>query len=210
MVCPVNEGFGETNDGVDPVKDDRRLRIVTEGDGFSLWLPTVIKAVTKTGFTATGLLTALPFLAALILMWVNANHSDRTGERRAHTALPLILGGFALILSALTTPFIFLSVVFLILTEGFMLPYVGVFWTLPPLFVGSDALGPTNGLINGIGNLGGFFGPFIVGALITSTHSTFSGLVFLTIVLIISGTLLFALPAVTPGLREIPTTKMSS
>lgn len=161
--------------------------------GFGLWLPTVIKDVTKTGFTATGFLTALPFLAALILMWVNANHSDRTLERRAHTALPLIFGGIALILSAVMTHLIFLSVIFLILTEGFMLPYVGVFWTLPPLFVGEDALGATNGLINGIGNLGGFFGPFVVGALITATNSTFLGLIFLTIVLIVAGLLLFTL-----------------
>lgn len=162
--------------------------------GFSLWLPTVIKDVTKTGFTATGFLTALPFLAALLLMWINANHSDRTLERRTHTALPLIFGGIALILSAITTHIIFLTVIFLILTEGFMLPYIGVFWTLPSLIVGSDALGATNGLINGIGNLGGFFGPFIVGALITSTHSTMAGLVFLTIVLICAGLLLFTLP----------------
>ncbi len=172
--------------------------------GFTLWLPVVMKTVTKTGFSATGVLTALPFLCALLLMWANANHSDRTGERRAHTALPLIFGGIALILSALTTQIIFLSVLFLILTEGFMLPYIGVFWTLPPMFVGADALGPTMGLINGIGNLGGFFGPFLVGALITATHATFAGLLMLFIALLAAGLLLFALPPVKTPPAEQP------
>ena len=162
--------------------------------GFSLWLPTVIKDVTKVGFTATGFLTAIPFLVALLFMWINANHSDKTGERKAHAAVPLILGGIALILSTVTTNTVLLSFVFLVLTEGFMLPYIGVFWTLPPLLAGPEALGPTMGLINGIGNLGGFFGPFIVGALITATHSTFAGLLVLTIVLVVAGLLLLSLP----------------
>lgn len=161
--------------------------------GFALWLPTVIKGLTKSGFTATGFITALPFLAALILMWINANHSDRTGERKGHVALPLIFGGLALFGSTITTHMIWLSLIFLILTEGFMLPYIGVFWTLPPLLIKEAGLGPTMGLINGIGNLGGFFGPFIVGALITATHSTFSGMVTLTIVLIVAGLLILTL-----------------
>jgi MFS family permease len=161
--------------------------------GFALWLPTVIKGLTKSGFTATGFITALPYLAALILMWINANHSDRTGERKGHVALPLIFGGLALFGSTITTHMIWLSLIFLILTEGFMLPYIGVFWTLPPLLIKEAGLGPTMGLINGIGNLGGFFGPFIVGALITATHSTFSGMVTLTIVLIVAGLLILTL-----------------
>lgn len=161
--------------------------------GFSLWLPTVIKNVSKTGFTATGFLTALPFLAAILFMWLNANHSDKTGERKAHVAVPLILGGIALFLSAVTSHAVLLSILLLILTEGFMLPYIGVFWTLPPMLVSPEGLGPTLGLINGIGNLGGFFGPFIVGALISTTHSTFSGLAVLTVVLIVAGLIVLSL-----------------
>ncbi|SMC04826.1 Sugar phosphate permease [Sulfobacillus thermosulfidooxidans DSM 9293] len=173
--------------------------------GFALWLPTVIKNLTKTGFTETGLVTALPYLAALIVMWINANHSDKTGERKAHVALPLIFGGLALLGSTLTTQNILVSLIFLILTEAFMLPYIGVFWTLPPLLVTAEGLGPTMGLINGIGNLGGFFGPFIVGALITATHSTFAGLVTLTGVLIVAGLLVFSLPVHTPHVGKVTT-----
>lgn len=161
--------------------------------GFALWLPTVIKGLTNSGFTVTGLITALPFLAALILMWINANHSDKTGERKGHVGFPLIFGGLALLGSTLSSHVIILSLIFLILTEGFMLPYIGVFWTLPPLLVTDAGLGPTMGLINGIGNLGGFFGPFIVGALITATHSTVSGMITLTVVLVVSGILILSL-----------------
>ncbi len=156
--------------------------------GVSLWLPVMVKGLTKSGFGLVGILAALPYIAAVIGLYLNANHSDRTGERKFHVAIPLIIGGIALLLSGLLGPrSALLGMIFLILTEGFMLPYVGVFWTLPPLFLHKETVGSGMGLINALGNLGGFVGPFLVGFFISATGSILTGIVVLCIALVVAG-----------------------
>lgn len=162
--------------------------------GVTLWLPVIIKGLTKQGFGLVGLLAALPYVAAVIGLYFNANHSDRTGERRLHVAIPLIIGGLMLLLSGLTGPSsAVLGVIFLILTEGFLLPYVGVFWTLPPMFLNEETVGSGMGLINALGNLGGFVGPYIIGYFIIATGSNLTGITILSISLVAGGimTILF-------------------
>jgi sugar phosphate permease len=180
--------------------------------GVSLWLPVMVKGLTKSGFGLVGILAALPYVAAVIGLYINANHSDRTGERKFHVAIPLIIGGIALLLSGLLGPrSALLGMIFLILTEGFMLPYVGVFWTLPPLFLHKESVGSGMGLINALGNLGGFVGPFLVGYFISSTGSTLTGIVVLCISLVVAGlmTIVFRYehprPAVMPEMPEAST-----
>lgn len=156
--------------------------------GVSLWLPVMVKGLTKQGFGLVGILAALPYIAGVIGLYLNANHSDRTGERKYHVAIPLILGGIALLLSGLLgSTSAWLGMIFLILTEGFMLPYAGVFWTLPPLFLHRETLGSGMGLINALGNLGGFVGPFMVGYFISSTGSNLTGIVLMCIALVLAG-----------------------
>jgi sugar phosphate permease len=155
--------------------------------GVSLWLPVMVKDMTKQGFGLVGILSALPYVAAVICMYINARHSDHTNERRMHTAIPLILGGIALLLSGLLGPSSpTLGMIFLILTEGFTLAYVGIFWTLPPLFLKKEVLGSAMGFIN-MGNLGGFLGPFIFGFFAAQTGSNLVGIVVLCISLVLAG-----------------------
>lgn len=161
--------------------------------GVALWLPDIIKGLTHSGFGLTGILSALPYIAAVFGLWFNANHSDKTGERKWHVAIPLIGGGIFLIVSGYVGQFSAIGgMIFLILTEGFLLPYVGVFWTLPPMILDKESVGPSMGLINALGNLGGFFGPFLVGAIITGTGSILGGLWLLTVSLIAAGLLVLA------------------
>src|SRR5205807_8874400 len=125
--------------------------------GVALWLPVIVKGLSKQGFGLVGLIATLPYIAAVIGMYLNANHSDRAGETKKHVAFPLIIGGIALLLSGFlgrTSPV--LGILFLILSEGFVLAYVGVFWTLPPMFLNREKVGSGMGLINALGNLGGF------------------------------------------------------
>lgn len=162
--------------------------------GVTLWLPVIIKGLTKQGFGLVGLITALPYVAAVIGLYLNANHSDRTGERRLHVAIPLIIGGICLVLSGLLGPgSALLGVIFLILTEGFLLPYVGVFWTLPPMFLPEETVGSSMGLINALGNLGGFVGPYLIGYFIVVTGTNLIGLTILSVCLVVAGimTILF-------------------
>ena len=73
-----------------------------------------------------------------------------------------------------------------------MLAYVGIFWTLPPLFLSKESVGSGMGLINALGNLGGFFGPFLVGYFISSTGSSLNGIVLLCIPLVLAGLMTLA------------------
>ncbi|MCF8567925.1 MFS transporter [Alicyclobacillus tolerans] len=151
--------------------------------GFSLWLPTLVKQISHSGNVGTGLLSALPWIAALIGLYINAKHSDKTGERRKHASIPVVIGSACLLASVLlgkSQPV--LSMIFVIIAEGFMYAYNGVFWAIPGGMLPRETLGGAMGLINGIGNLGGFFGPFIVGYLIQSTGGNFfSGVIFLVV-----------------------------
>jgi len=109
-------------------------------------------------------------------------------------ATPLIIGGICLVLSGfLGLSSAWLGVIFLILTEGFLLPYVGVFWTLPPMFLPQETVGSAMGLINALGNLGGFVGPYLIGYFIVLTGTNLAGLTILSICLVVAGimTLLF-------------------
>lgn len=173
--------------------------------GVALWLPVIIKGLTKQGFGIVGILAALPYVAAVIGLYINANHSDRTGERKLHVAIPLIVGGIALLLSSLLGFSAILGIIFLILAEGFILPYVGVFWTLPPLFLSRETVGTGMGLINAIGNLGGFVGPFLVGFFISATGSTFIGIVILCIALVISGLMVIVFRYERPASPQVVT-----
>lgn len=160
--------------------------------GVSLWMPTVLKNLSSLGPAGVGFLGALPYIAAVLALWLNAKHSDRTGERKLHIAAPLVVAGVALLISALigkSSPV--LSIIFLSLTEAGIMAFLGVFWTLPPLLVGPDALGASMGLINGLGNLGGFVGPFMVGYLLTvSNNNILVGLSFMTVTLVLGGLLI--------------------
>ena len=161
--------------------------------GVALWLPVIVKTLSKQGFGLVGLIAALPYIAAVIGMYLNANHSDRTGERKRHVAFPLIIGGIALLLSGwLGLSSALLGILFLIISEGFVLAYVGIFWTLPALFLNKETVGSGMGLINALGNLGGFFGPFLIGYLITTTGSNLTGIVILSISLALAGVLTLA------------------
>lgn len=153
--------------------------------GFSLWLPTLVKTISHQGNVGTGLLTALPWVAALIGLYINSKHSDRTGERKWHASIPVFFGGVLLFASILVGKNLaWVAMTFVILAEGFMFAYNGVFWSIPAALLPTETLGGGMGLINGIGNLGGFFGPFIVGYLIQTTKSFFAGVLFLMLCLV--------------------------
>lgn len=158
--------------------------------GIALWLPVIVKNMTKQGFGMVGVLVALPSVAGLIGIYINSNHSDRTGERKAHAGLAALLAGVALLVSALVgTSSVVIAILFLIIAQGFLSSFSGIFWTLPPLFVGKASLGSSMGLINALGNLGGFLGPYLIGYLFTMTGSNKIGLMTLAAALAGAGLL---------------------
>ena len=76
---------------------------------------------------------------------------------------------------------------------GIMGGFLPIFWTFPPLFASAESIGFVMGLINGIGNLGGFFGPTVVGYLVSVTGSTNAGLIFTGICWVLAGLIVLSL-----------------
>jgi len=161
--------------------------------GFIIWLPTILKR--SSGFS-TGTVTslaALPYLAALAGMLLNGWHSDRTGERRWHSAGPLFAGGMALILAIVSGPHFWAHLVFFALFAACVHGYMAAFWTLPTAFLGESAAAASIGLINSVGGLGGFAGPFIIGYLATRSGSFVPGLGWLLVNLFLAGIIILVL-----------------
>jgi ACS family tartrate transporter-like MFS transporter len=147
--------------------------------GVGYWLPQIIKHSGKSLTNVeTGLIATLPYLVATAGMIWWSRRSDRTGERRQHTAWPLLLAGLALgSVAAVTGPIASTALLAAALT-GFY-AFKAPFWTLPGMFLSRSSAAISIAAINSIGNLGGFAGPYLVGLVAKSTGAPASGLIFL-------------------------------
>lgn len=171
--------------------------------GYGLWLPTIVKALSQGSIMQVGWITAVPWVCAMIGSLLISARADRTGDYKTHIAGPILLAALFLALSVWAGPARpLLAIGALSLCLAFMYCYA-VYWAALSAFVAADVLAVAMGTINAIGNLGGFFGPFIVGALIQRTGTPVMGEAFLIGCLVISG--LFAL-----GLRNRTVDRSSS
>jgi len=155
--------------------------------GMQFWLPQIVKAF---GFTnaQTGFVTAVPYLFGTIAMILWARHSDATRERVKHVGAPFFLTAIALAVSSyLTDPT--LTMVALTLAAIGVFCIFAVFWTLPTAWLSGTAAAIA--LINSIGNLAGFGGPYLIGWVKEATGSTSSGLLVLAVLPLIGGLLVF-------------------
>jgi ACS family tartrate transporter-like MFS transporter len=159
----------------------------------SFWLPQVVKGLSgRYSNTTVGLLVPIPHICGLIAMLVLSRHSDRTQERRWHAALPAILGGVALlVVGRVSSPA--LSIALLALMAIGVDSFFGPFWSLPSKFLTGVAAASGIALINSVGNLGGFVGPFVIGAVSRRTGSTSLGLAFVGVSMIVSAMLVLLL-----------------
>ncbi len=155
--------------------------------GFTMWVPSVIKGFQGVGSsTVVGWLTAIPFVFALISMLVNSTWSDRRQKRQAHVAIPLLIGAFGLVGGQFFAHSPLMKMVFLIITGvGVYGPY-GPLWAIPSSLLRLEVVGAAMGLINAIGNLGGFLGPYIVGYIKGATKSGYAGFLVLAVFLLIT------------------------
>lgn len=161
--------------------------------GLSVWWPTISSSVTGSSLTLVGMLSTIAPLIALGAMYVVSGSSDRSGERKFHAAGVLILCGIALLGSSLTLSTPFIAIAFILLAQGLWGGFSPVFWSIPPIVISVSVIGAATGLINGLGNLGGFAGPYLFGYLIDMTGSTQNGLMFIVAVQLLAGFLLLTL-----------------
>lgn len=152
--------------------------------GIFLWLPKLLEDVTGAeGFTLSAI-TSIPFIAALGAMVLVGKHSDRTGERRLYVAGCAVANAIGLLLAVSFQNNIWLLVSGFAISQMALRSVAGVFWAMPPQLLGGAAAAAGIALINSIGNLGGFVGPTLIGALYDVTGTYTGGLLALTAVLI--------------------------
>jgi len=147
--------------------------------GFGFFLPKIMQRLSGLSTLEVALLSALPYVATFPAMLFNAWHSDRTGERRWHTAVPLAAGGVLLIAGQAVPSSIPVAVLVLCAAAMAVHSYLPTFWPLPTTFLTEAAAAASIGLINSFGNLGGFVGPYVVGFLTDRTGTYSAGIVYL-------------------------------
>jgi MFS family permease len=159
------------------------------------------------GFTAlqNGMLFALPYTLTMVLMVIVSRHSDRTNERRYHVALTYAIGGACLIFSVLIRSHFWLSYLFLCLSIPTPSVALAPLWAIPSENLPGASRGALMGLINACGNLGGFVGPKIVGALKQEYGSLAIPFVILGIGTLGAGALCCLLPKAAPLGKSITT-----
>jgi ACS family tartrate transporter-like MFS transporter len=171
--------------------------------GLSLWLPNLIHNVSKVGNFGVGLLSTIPYLATAVAMVLVGMHSDRTGERRWHLALSAFAGAIGLWCAAFATSTV-PQIVFLSLALLSAFSMMGPFWATSTSLLSGTAAAAGIALINSFGNLGGFFGPYVIGVVRNATGDFRGGLVIAGAMLAVSGGLAIAVRETKPTLGSQP------
>ncbi len=137
----------------------------------NFWMPTIIQelGIDKHDFLKVGLLSMIPWGAAAVAMVVWGHHSDKTGERRWHAAAGLIVSMVGLLMLATVGHAPIPSMIALTLVTCGQLAWVATFWSLPTAFLSGTAAAAGIAWINSVGNLGGHFGPDLIGRIRTAT-----------------------------------------
>jgi ACS family tartrate transporter-like MFS transporter len=154
--------------------------------GVTLWLPSVIRAFSGLSFFWTGAVAVLPFLVTVVVMVMVGMSSDRTGERRWHTAVPAFLAGAGLALAAYGHS-TFIVVSGLAIGMAFAEGMVGPFWAMATSRMAGLSAAAGIAMINSLANLGGYYGPDIIGMFRTANGGFRGGLLAIGATVTLSG-----------------------
>ena len=165
--------------------------------GVGFWLPTLIKASGIKSTLEIGLLSAIPYLVATIVMVPVGKSADKRGERRWHVAIPAFAGALGLVISTFFASSPWPALAALTLATAGIITSLPLFWSLPTAVLGGAAAAAGIAFINSLGNLAGFASPYMVGWLKDVTQSTSYGMLALAFSLLLGGLLALCLPAPT-------------
>ncbi|HYB10342.1 MAG TPA: MFS transporter [Alphaproteobacteria bacterium] len=166
--------------------------IVATNYGLSFWLPQIIKGFGGLTNLQTGFITAVPYVAGAIAMVFWGLRSDREQERKWHVAIPIAVSATGLALSAMTDdPVLKMSA--LTLAGLGIFGVLPCFWTLPTALLTGTAAAGGIALINSVGNIAGFVGPFAMGKIKDMTGAFTFGLLFIAALAVISFVIVLAL-----------------
>jgi ACS family tartrate transporter-like MFS transporter len=169
------------------------ILIVSGNQALIFFFPSITNQMTSMSISARTAVTILPYLCSMAGILLNGFSAHRRHEQRWHTAAPMLIAGCGLGLAVLFGDHIALAIAFFSLAGAASQAYLPAFWTLPTAFFGSSAAAASIGLINCLGNLGGFIGPFMFGYLKTATGHFNAGLWFLVACTLSAGLLATAI-----------------
>ena len=163
--------------------------------GVSFFLPRI-----AAGFQLTevqvGLVSAVPYAVGLVAMLWVGRRSDRTGERRLHFAVPMVIGGLGLLGTGLALSVPILALLFASIAVAGLMSALGTFWPRPTALLSGTVAVAGIALINSFGNIGGFVGPYVFGFLTDLSGGGYTlPLLFLTALALLGGALAFAVRA---------------
>lgn len=156
--------------------------------GLNFWLPQIIKQASGASNITVGFLNAVPFLCAAFAMVYAGRWSDRTGDRIRFYIIGVVLGALCLTLSALVDNALLALVLMCIATMGIW-SVISIFWSLPSSFLTGTGAAAGLAVINSIGGLGGFTGPYLIGWLRATSTGYVTALTALSIILFLSAVL---------------------
>jgi ACS family tartrate transporter-like MFS transporter len=169
----------------------------------TIWLPTFLKRSSSMSNLSITMLSIIPYVGVLLAMLFNGWHSDRTNERRWHTAVPLMFGVVAFSLLILAGSHLWFAFACIIVASSAN-SFLPSFWPIPSVFLGESAAAASIGLINSIGNLGSFVTPSVIGYFLDRTHSFAPGFLYVIASMLIAIILLLTLRASPAGSETHP------
>jgi len=188
---------------------DRRVLLLTAAWFLALsgilgniyWVPTFLKRVS--GFsthTVTSLMILSGFVGFAIVL-CNGWHADKTLERRWHAAIPIMASGLMYGFVMVSHDQIAYALPLLLLGSSLYYGFYPCFWSMPTLLLSEAAAAATFGLINSVGQLGGFAGPYLIGYLNDKTHSLGASFGVVSLAFLGSGCLVLSSRTISPQLE---------
>ncbi len=168
--------------------------IVTANYGIEFFLPSILTQWYSLEPSSVAMLVMIPSLLVIPGQLFIGWSSDRFHERRWHSVLPVVLGATLLVLSPFTQGNLYWTMICFSIAAAGTKSYMPAFWSLPSLFLTSSAAAGSVGMINSIGNLGGFLGPTVMGWVDKNRGSYVYGLFFLSFTSILSAALIAVIP----------------
>ncbi|MDR3592095.1 MAG: MFS transporter [Negativicutes bacterium] len=148
--------------------------------GIGIWLPVIIKGISNFGYTTVGFIAAVPWLFATIAMVVAGVVNDRWGNKRMLIILVELVAAVAFLGVTWTgTNNLWLSVFFISIAAAGIAAVQGVYFSMLPELITKDMVGGLTGIFAAVANIGGFVGPFVVGALMAGGDKL-GGMIFLS------------------------------
>ena len=148
----------------------------TSANTLGFWIPSIIHGLGIKSDILIGLFTAVPYVVGMMGMVLISRHSDRTLERRYHTALPLLACAIGLVAIGLFANSPMMAFAALVIAGASPSGGLGVFWTMPTMVLTGSAAAGGIALINSVGSLSGWVGPSVVGWMEDVTGKTATGL----------------------------------